>query len=287
MNLPAPLQRLVDKSPLLSRLAEICDLYFGRRMGRSAAAFAYYLMLSFFPLLICVASILGSAHIDVRELLSLFSVVIPPQVTETLISFLDYIGANYSPAMLWAGVILLLTAATGAFGTVMVAMGDLYGQQRYKGLLHTVMSFFYSAMLLAIIYLSVVVVATGGWFIDLLDQWFKVGDLLASWKWLRFVLLTGIVTLLLVVLYRGVTPKQKPALPVLPGAISGGFACLTVSIIFSTMISASARYTLVYGSLASIIILMLWLHLIGSIILLGGLVNLVYWQHHNQNKKTK
>ena len=97
------------------------------RMGRSAAAFAYYLMLSFFPLLICVASILGSAHIDVRELLSLFSVVIPPQVTETLISFLDYIGANYSPAMLWAGIILLLTAATGAFGTVMVAMVLLMG----------------------------------------------------------------------------------------------------------------------------------------------------------------
>ena len=33
------------------------------------------------------------------------------------------------------------------------------------------------------------------------------------------------------------------------------------------MISASARYTLVYGSLASLIILMLWLHLMGTIIL--------------------
>ena len=285
--MPPFLQKIIDGSPFLGRVYHIIDLYGSRRMGRSAAAFAYYLMLSFFPLLICVASIIGRTTIDTEELLSLISEVIPPQVTETLISFLDYIGANYSPAMLWAGIILLLTAATGAFGTVMVAMGDLYGQQRYKGLLHTVMSFFYSAMLLAIIYLSVVVVATGGWFIDLLDQWFKVGDLLASWKWLRFVLLTGIVTLLLVVLYRGVTPKQKPALPVLPGAISGGFAWLVVSIIFSTMISASARYTLVYGSLASIIILMLWLHLIGSIILLGGLVNLVYWQHHNQNKKTK
>ena len=47
----------------------------------------------------------------------------------------------------------------------------------------------------------------------------------------------------------------------------------------------SARYTLVYGSLASLIILMLWLHLIGTIILLGGLVNKIYWQYHcNKNK---
>ena len=102
--------------------------------------------------------------------------------------------------------------------------------------------------------------------------------------------MTGVQTcalpiLLLLLLYRSVTPHNRPALPVLPGAIFGGLAILAVSILFSTMISASARYTLVYGSLASLIILMLWLHLIGTIILLGGLVNKIYWQYHcNKNK---
>ena len=79
--------------------------------------------------------------------------------------------------------------------------------------------------------------------------------------------------------------KNRPALPVLPGAVVGGLAILVVSIVFSTMISASARYTLVYGSLASLIILMLWLHLMGTIILIGGLVNLLYWQHHCDKEK--
>ena len=147
------------------------------------------------------------------------------------------------------------------------------------------MSFLYSAVFLVGIYLSVVVVATGDWFIDLLDRWFHVGDMLASWTWLRFVLLTGIIMLLLLLLYRSVTPVNRPALPVLPGAVVGGLAILVVSIVFSTMISASARYTLVYGSLASLIILMLWLHLMGTIILIGGLVNLLYWQHHCDKEK--
>ena len=91
--------------------------------------------------------------------------------------------------------------------------------------------------------------------------------------------------LLLLLLYRSVTPHSKPALPVLPGAVVGGLSILAISILFSTMISASARYTLVYGSLASLIILMLWLHLMGTIILIGGLVNLLYWQLHNEKKK--
>lgn len=283
--MPPFLQKIIDGSPFLGRVYHIIDLYGSRRMGRSAAAFAYYLMLSFFPLLICVASIIGRTTIDTEELLSLISEVIPPQVTETLVSFFGYIHDNYSRAMLWAGIILLLTAASGAFGTIMVTMGDLYGEPRYKGLLHTMMSFLYSAVFLVGIYISVIVVSTGNWFIELLDQWFHVGDVLASWKWLRFILLTGIIMLLLLLLYRSVTPHSKPALPVLPGAVVGGLSILAISILFSTMISASARYTLVYGSLASLIILMLWLHLMGTIILVGGLVNLLYWQLHNEKKK--
>ena len=283
--MPPFLQKIIDGSPFLGRVYHIIDLYGSRRMGRSAAAFAYYLMLSFFPLLICVASIIGRTTIDTEELLSLISEVVPPQVTETLVSFFGYIHDNYSRAMLWAGIILLFTAASGAFGTIMVTMGDLYGEPRYKGLLHTVMSFLYSAVFLVGIYISVIVVSTGNWFIELLDQWFHVGDVLASWKWLRFILLTGIIMLLLLLLYRSVTPRSKPSLPVLPGAVVGGLSILAISILFSTMISASARYTLVYGSLASLIILMLWLHLMGTIILVGGLVNLLYWQLHNEKKR--
>ena len=162
--MPPFLQKIIDKSPFLTKVYEILDLYGSRRMGRSAAAFAYYLMLSFFPLLICVASIIGRTRIDIGELLELLSEVIPPQVTETLVTFFGYIHDNYSQAMLWAGIILLFTAASGAFGTIMATMGDLYGQQRYQGLLHTVMCFLYSAVFLVIIYLSVVVVATGDWF---------------------------------------------------------------------------------------------------------------------------
>ena len=43
--MPPFLQKIIDKSPFLTKVYEILDLYGSRRMGRSAAAFAYYLML--------------------------------------------------------------------------------------------------------------------------------------------------------------------------------------------------------------------------------------------------
>lgn len=280
MRLPAFLQRAIKRNPLLNRIAMAAECYFGHSMGRSAAAFAYYLMLSFFPLLIVAASILARVNIDGEVLLEAFSAIIPPQVTETLMTFIGYITENYSSAMLWAGIILLISTASGAFSMLMTTMGELYGHKRYSGPLHTVMSFLYSAVFLAIIYLSIVLIATGGWFIGLLDEWFHVGALLADWQWLRFVLLTAILLLFLSILYRSASPRQKPALPILPGAITGAAALLVSSIVFSYVFSASVRYTLVYGSLASVIILMLWLHLLGAVILLGGVVNLLYWQRH-------
>jgi membrane protein len=42
------------------------------------------------------------------------------------------------------------------------------------------------------------------------------------------------------------------------------------SAVFSWFIGLSSRYSLLYGSLASIIILLLWLYLCGTILLLGA-----------------
>ncbi|MEA4954313.1 MAG: YhjD/YihY/BrkB family envelope integrity protein, partial [Pseudoflavonifractor sp.] len=49
------------------------------------------------------------------------------------------------------------------------------------------------------------------------------------------------------------------------------------SVLFSWFIGLSSRYSLVYGSLASVIILMVWLYLCGNILILGNCVNRVWY----------
>ena len=41
----------------------------------------------------------------------------------------------------------------------------------------------------------------------------------------------------------------------------------------SAMVSMSVRYSLVYGSLASLVILMLWLYVFGNILIMGNALN--------------
>ena len=49
--------------------------------------------------------------------------------------------------------------------------------------------------------------------------------------------------------------------------------------VFSWFIGMSSRYALVYGSLASLIILLVWLYLCGNILILGNAVNYVLYRH--------
>ena len=60
----------------------------------------------------------------------------------------------------------------------------------------------------------------------------------------------------------------------LPGAAFATAGIVVMSFIFSKLIASSARYSLVYGSLASVILLMFWLYLICQAIFVGAALNI-------------
>ena len=55
---------------------------------------------------------------------------------------------------------------------------------------------------------------------------------------------------------------------------------LVVSMASSAVISTSVRYPLVYGSLASVIVLLFWLYVCGAVLFLGSAVNVALYRLH-------
>ena len=53
------------------------------------------------------------------------------------------------------------------------------------------------------------------------------------------------------------------------GALLAAAALVAATALFSRLIGLSARYSLVYGSLASVVILLVWLYLCGNLLILG------------------
>ncbi len=271
------MKKLWNSSPVRF-IREIVELYFSAHVSRSAAELAYFLILTFFPILICINAFVGALHLDFALMLDTIDEFIPQSVSAILSDYVQYLADNQSTAMFLAGLFMTLVSASAAVRALMNIMDDIYGQTNYPGFWSIVVSLVFSILLLITIYLSMVVVLTGNWFFHLLERVFKLDDLITDWQWLRFVLLFALVLLFILLLYRGTAPIGKPRPPVLTGAFLASVALVAASMLFSIFIGMSSRYSMVYGSLASVIILLVWLYLCGNILILGNVFNCVWYR---------
>ena len=260
---------------------EMVRIYFAKRVSRSAAELAYFLVLTFFPVLICINAFVGLLNLDIQEVLDAAAPFFPKETLGILGDYVGYITTNQSTALLIAGAGMTLFSASAASRALMHIMEELYGRKGYRGVRRIIASLVFSVLFLLTIYLSFVVLLTGDWLFRLVEDFFHLETevLPWDWQWFRFLLLFLLVLLFVLLVYRMAAPRGKPRPPVLTGAFLAAAALVAASALVSWFIGLSSRYSLVYGSLASIIIMLVWLYLCGNILILGNVFNCVWYKH--------
>ncbi len=278
--LPAPVRFVAD-------MVRLCGRY---NVPRAAAALSYYFVLSVFPLVICVNAFLGLAQADLQPFLQSLERVLPHQALELVRDYVDYAGAHSSPALLYAAVPAILLSASAALRVLLDTMDELFDHPRDTGVRRIALSVLFSVLFLVMVYLSIVVILSGDWLFRWVEQALTLPSGAAAithlWSRLRYVLLLCIVILMVLVLYRIGTPKNTARpLPMLVCALTASAALVVSSGVFSWFIGMSSRYSLLYGSLASLIILLVWLFLCGMILLLGAVLLRLWTAPLKKHKK--
>ena len=72
-------------------VADIIRIYFKEHVSRSAAQLAYFLIMTFFPILICTAAFLGRANLRLTDLLVELRQLLPAGVYAILRDYLGYL----------------------------------------------------------------------------------------------------------------------------------------------------------------------------------------------------
>ncbi len=263
---------------------EVADLYTGAGLSRSAAALSYFLVLTLFPVLLCVNYFIGLFHLNLEQLLVSLDQFLPQGVLGIMGDYLRYVAGSQSSALLLAGLSTLLLSASSGLRTLFLAMDELYQNARPHVLRRLALSVVLSLLFLLTVYLSVVVIFTGDWFFGLLRQHLprRIAQLVPLellsrlWSWLRYLLLFCFVLLLVLIVYRAGAPRWVSNREVLLSGLLAAGAIAAASVLFSWFIGMSSRYALVYGSLASLMILLVWLYFCGNLLLLGVAVNRVW-----------
>ncbi len=253
-------------------LAGVYAIYVGHRIPIAAAGLGFFLTLSFFPLLICLQTMLGSAFPTSEELRGFLSVLLPADTVSAIQEYLRYVASNRSDTMLAMALSVVASSSAAAFRVVNRVMGEMRGVRRIRGVFSLVFSFCLSLLFLAAIYLAVILIGTGRWFLDYADRHIYFMNISESWRWWRFVLLGLLLFVMICGVYR-ITARRSAHVRLLPGAALASAALVAVSVVFSAFIGAGVKYPLIYGSLAGVIVIMLWLYTCGVILFLGNAVN--------------
>ena len=258
---------------ILQFLKEFGRLYLDKRLTRASAALSYFLTMTLFPFLIILYTLLGNSYGRAMRILDFARNFIAAESAETIGDFLQYVAANNSTAMMVAAIVVLVTSASAAVRSLQATIGEMQGGQRFQGLMGFVFSIVFSLLFVATIYFGVLVMLTGRDFIRWLNSVLPFVDISQSWNVLRFIVLAAIEYGIVWSVYT-VSKRHGEHYPTGVGALAATVALVGVSVAFSVFIGASARYPLVYGSLASVILLMFWLYTVCLVIYGGAAVNI-------------
>ena len=94
------------------------------------------------------------------------------------------------------------------------------------------------------------------------------------WSVLRFALLGGIVFFPIALMY-GLAQESHRMNRIWPGVIFSMAMWLALSYLFSFYVENIARYSVIYGTLGAVIVLLLWLYLASMMLIMGAEFNSV------------
>lgn len=273
------LEKYLGRSRLGRLVVELTHRFFDHNVGNSAAALTYYLIFAFFPFLIFVSSLLGMLQLPqmpVEELRAF----IPQDILELIGSFLGHVQQTSSTPMLIFGLVFAIYFPARAMWSMTDFLAIAYDVREHRSVVRRSLV----VMLLAI---GMVVTMASSFAILLLGKgllsWASTFlpislEGIALWNIIRFVLLGAMLFVMLTLLYLLAPGCVVSLRSVLPGALGSLVCWLIYTVGFSFYVENLASYSVVYGSIGAIIVLLIWLYATSMTLIMGAELNAALWK---------
>ena len=259
-----------------------------------AAALAYYLVFSIFPLLILFSIIIGSLHIDTATMDILLARVLPKDMIDMLKGYLDYVTRTFDMKLLMFALVFSIYFPWRFIRSLMDGIRISYRQESEESFIRRTLKQILCTLLIPLtLAASLILIILGHNVITFLvsllpPQTLRLSDfLLTLWQYGRFLIAAAIMSIALIILYRCSIPTRVPFKTLLPGIVFSIIAWVISSIAFSFYVENFGDYSVIYGTLGAFVILLLWLYLTGLIFLAGSEINALWWLRASLRERRK
>lgn len=241
-----------------------------------AAALTYYAMLSLFPALIAVFSILGVIGQGEKAATAITGIIssVAPDAADALQGPLTDMatspGAGFA---LISGIVLAIWAASGYVGAFSRAMNRIYeireGRPFWKlkpaQLLITVIG-------IVLIAIAAVILVVSGPVAEAVGDALGLGEVATTvWSIAKWPVLAFIIVLMVAILYYAAPNAKQPKFRwISVGSLLAILVLVLASVAFGFYVTNFSNYDRTYGSLAGIVIFLLWLWIANLALLFGA-----------------
>ncbi|HEX8156419.1 MAG TPA: YihY/virulence factor BrkB family protein [Solirubrobacteraceae bacterium] len=254
----------------------------GDNMLDHAAALTYYVMMSLFPALLVVVSllgVLGNESLVTNAVQYAKDQGAPAEVTNALEKSLSSIVQNSGGAVSVAlvfGIAIALYGASGAFGAAGRALNDVYGAEETRSFFkHKLSDLAWTLVVILLAIVSLFCVFLGGGLAKDLFGTIGLGETAAQiFSFARWLIAIGAVLLIYAIVFAfapNIQPRRRQIIT--PGGIAGVLIWIVASFGFFFYVSNFGKYNATYGTFAGAVILLLWLYISNIAFLFGAELN--------------
>ncbi|RFB13449.1 YihY/virulence factor BrkB family protein [Bacillus sp. HNG] len=258
-------------------IKELILRYKEDEVGSLSAELAYFFLLSLFPFLIFLVTLIGYlpiSQIDVLEFVAQYA----PEGTVALIEEnLNYIVGSQKGGLLSIGIIGTLWSSSNGINAVVRAFNKAYDVKETRNFFFTRgISILLTFGMIFVIIVALLLPVFGKQIGVFIFSSFGLSDeFLDIWNGIRWIVSAAILFIVFTFLYWVAPNRPLKIKEIISGAFFATFGWMFVSLAFSYYVNSFGHYSTTYGSLGAIIVLMIWFYLSAMIIIIGGEINAI------------
>lgn len=271
-----------------SYLKRILNLITRPEMKILPGQLAFFLVLAIFPLLTLFGYI-GSQMISIVEpVINSISQLIPENVLQIVLPFIE--NSHISGNVMFFMIVGFILVSNGTY-SIIITSNELYNIKNEDYIKDRVKAFFMIILLMFLFIFIFVVLAYGNLILDKVME-FDIFKSISNHIYFVFVLLKWPVAFVLIfwilkIIYT-ISPDEKISSKFMnKGALFTTIGWIITTSVYSYYVSDIANYSLFYGSISGIIVMMIWIYILTYIFVMGIAINADEYIGFKKNKNLK
>lgn len=232
---------------------------------------AYFFIISLFPFLMLVNIVLSALNYDSYMITQFLSKIVPANMLSIIEMYFEYISETQSAGIFTFGILITLMTASKAISALLSSLNKAFRCHRRLSLSKRLMSYVIVILLLVLIFASLVFLSVGSRIFAQITSFFGLSESWSMvWRIIRWAVPIAGMVLAITALYLIIPDKNFPRRYLFIGALFATFLWIGMGAVLSLYTNNIGNYSLVYGTLGAIMIMLMFLYWSGIVIVLGG-----------------